>query len=131
MSYSDRIDNIIKNNKLYHFENEINDTNDESRKKIMTKIINDLTNISSEFKSAKDKMADHLILLKNSCYQRKWQFLTVEQRLFKFDEYVKKNNIIDNEYIDKVKSDIEAKKLLTKNVKYDNVNAKIDEIILK
>lgn len=131
VSYFDKIDSIVKSNKLFHYENELNNTDDKSRKMILTNIIDELKS-HKEFKQiAKDKITEHLNILKNSQFQKKWQFLTVEQRLIKFNEYVKTKSISDIYFIEKTKEDIKNKKLATKNVKYDNVNAQIDDIVTK
>lgn len=64
--YHQQIDNIIKENKLYRFNQELADTDstDESRKQLINEIILSLTSFKNTQQINEEKLQEHIKILK-------------------------------------------------------------------
>jgi len=134
INYS-HIDRTVKANKLYRFTNELNEQINENEPEQDGDRIADLTVIINELNLQKDKkqisdekMQAHFEILKNSQYQKRWQSLSTAQRLNRLEEFIERNQIEDDVYINKLKRGVNESILRTKDVKYSMIKGCIEEI---
>lgn len=131
-----QIDKTVKSNKVYRFTSELSsyENNDNNSPQDLERIEN-LNTIIEVLNSQKDKkqisdekMQAHFEILKNSQYQKKWQFLTLTQRLNRLQEFIERTEITDTEHIEKLKRGVNQNILRTKDIKYNLVKGCIEEI---
>jgi hypothetical protein len=127
-NYYYQIDRVVKANKLYRFESEVNETKDEARKQILNKLIKELQDHKDSKQIKDDKMKAHLNLLKISQYQKKWQFLNVDQRLNRLDEFFERKGFIDETLKQQLRNSIKNGEIPTKCIKYDKIKYQIESI---
>jgi hypothetical protein len=136
-----QIDKIVRANKIYRFEAELNDANntisDERRKMLETLILQELSYKDSKQLQG-EMLQGHLKVLKDSQYQKKWQFLNQDQRINRLDEFIVRNKFT-NQIIDQVSGKPVAtrlKKYLNeqlfkpKHIVYNGVKSIIEEITI-
>jgi len=130
--YHQQIDNIIKENKLYRFNQELADTDstDESRKQLINEIILSLTSFKNTQQINEEKLQEHIKILKEEQYKKKWQFLNTDQRINRLNEYYARNCIKDNVIIKKLSELLMSGGLTSKQIKYDHLRSIITEITL-
>jgi hypothetical protein len=127
-NYHYEIDRIIKANKLHRFESEIKESTDETRTTILNNLLKQYQDHRDNKQIKEDTLQSHFNMLKMSQFQKKWQFLNPEQRLDRFDEFVKRENIIDMNLIDPIRGSIENGTLQTKHVTYNVLKCYIEKI---
>jgi hypothetical protein len=130
--YHQQIDNIIKENKLYRFNQELADTDytDESRKQLINEIILSLTSFKNTQQINEEKLQEHIKILKEEQYKKKWQFLNTDQRTNRLNEYYARNSIKDTVIIKKLSELLMSGGLTSKQIKYDHLRSIITEITL-
>jgi hypothetical protein len=127
-NYHHHIDRIVKANKVYRFEAELEETEDDERSETLKKLI-ELHNAHKDEKQIKDdKMKAHLKVLKDSQYQKKWQFLNPEQRLNRMNEFIERKEINDDKIIKPLTEAVMTGTLKTKDVEYDKIKCQIDHL---
>ena len=145
-NYHHQIDRIIKANKIYRFEAELDDINNNPdnnpdnqknsdsntelnpRIALLNKLIIQYNSFKDDKQINEDKLKAHLKVLKDSQYQKKWQILTHEQRLNRFDEFIERKEITDIKIINSLKEAIKLNQLKTKDVLYDKLKCHIEKI---
>ena len=120
-----RVNNIIKANKLFHIEQELLDCVDTERKTQLQYVLEQINNIKDKKELVTEKCNAHFELLKNSQYFKKWHTLNTTQQMNRFDEFIERSKITDNQYIEKIKQIINVKQLKTANLVYDSTTGKI------
>ena len=118
-NYFNQIDRIVKTNKLYRFKAEIEDTDDEERKIILNNLVIMYNAHKDEKQIKDDTMKAYFKVLKFSQYQKKWQLLTLEQKMNRMEEYIKRNVFDDNKTIKFLNNALTTGVLKTKDIKYD------------
>lgn len=136
-NYHHQIDRLIKANKIYRFKNELTelseDLSDElinDRKKTLSRLIKLYEDYKDEKQIKEDIMKAHLKVLNDSQYQKKWQFLNIEQKLNRYNEYMERFEIKDDNIINSLKAMIQNNSVKSKDIKYDNIKGCIDNITI-
>lgn len=129
-NYHYEIERMVKANKLHRFESEIKESTDETRTAILNNLLKQYQDHRDNKQIKEDSLQSHLRMLKMSQYQKKWQFLNPEQRLDRFDEFVKRENIIDENLIGQIRESIENGSLQTKHVTYNVLKCHIEKILI-
>lgn len=124
------IDHLVRSNLLYRSIAEEIETGDPERKKMLQKIIDQTSSYKNQKQIKTEKLQAHFDVLKMSQYQKKWQFLSIQQRLNRLESYVTKNHIDDSEKL-RLMEMIESGELKTKNVVYDMIKCTIESIDLQ
>jgi ribosomal protein L22 len=135
--YHNRIDEIVKENKLYRFQTELDniatDTlqpiSIQSRIKQLDLLIQREKLIKNHHQIEGEKLQNHIKTLSDSRYKTKWHLLNEYQKLDRVDEFAKRKNVNDMLVAD-LKKCIQSTTLKTKDVKYDNVRGVIDDIVI-
>lgn len=129
--YIQRIDELIKSNKVYRFNQELLDTKDENRIKHIKHILNQQEEYVNPVKLSENKIKDHIDVLRNSQYNKRWQDLKDSQKINRIDKYIKDNNInLEQKDIDRLKDYINKKTLKTSNIDYNRYNGTILNITI-
>lgn len=131
--YSESLDEIVKANKIYRIDAELSDTlNDSSieRKDLLRQLLTHIQSIKSSRQINEEKIQQHINILKHSQYQKKWQFLTSEQKYNRLQEFINRKNITDCNIMLKLKECIDKSIIKTKHIKYNIINALIDDILI-
>ena len=127
--YTQKIDEVIKSNKVYRFNKELLDTKDVYRIKQINHILQEIQEYVSHTEIQEIKMKKHINVLRESCYNKRWQDLKEEQKLNRLDKYITDNNIIlEQKDIIRLKEYLTEKKLLPKHIKYDRYKGLIKDI---
>ena len=127
--YTQKIDELIKSNKVYRFNNEILDTKDEHRIKQIKHILQEEHVYESHTEIQENKMKKHIDVLRESGYNKRWQDLKEPQKLNRLEKYIKDNNItLEYEDIERLKEYLTKKTLLTKHIKYDRYKGFIKDL---
>ena len=129
------IDQVIKSNLIYRFQNELNaveqsDEIDIERHQILKKIIDTLGQQKNKHDVKQEKLNTHVAILKEKPFQKKWHFLSDLQKLDRLNLYLESIQMDDNKkkrYIDYYKKN----GIASKEVRYNNLTAKIEELIIK
>lgn len=129
-NYHHQIDRIVKANKVYRFEAELEETTDDERTETLKKLVVLYNAYKDEKQIKEDKLKAHLKVLKDSQYQKKWQFLTQEQRLNRLDEFIERSEIKDEKVIKLLRDSIKTGALKTKVVEYDKLKCQIEELTI-
>jgi hypothetical protein len=129
-----QIDRIVKINKLYRFETELAELlaigakNSIERVDQLKKIVIILHNQKDKKQLSDEKMQAHFELINNSQYQKRWQFLNMNQRLNRLQEFIKRTDITDVDYIVGLTKGVTDGNLKTKDIKYNVVRGVIEDI---
>ena len=127
--YTQRIDELIKSNKVYRFNNELLDTTDDYRIKQIKHILQEEQEYVSHTEIQENKMKKHINVLRESRYNKRWQDLKDPLKINRIDKYIKDNKItLAQKDIDRLKDYLTKKLLLTKYVKYDRYKGIIKDI---
>lgn len=131
--YYQEIDDLIKANKMYRFESELkkleeSKDNNKERIDMLNKIIEQEKSIKSQKQIKEDNFNHHIQILKNSQYQKKWQYLNDGQKLNRLDEFITRNNITDEKIISKLKKRVNSTSFKTKHISYNQLKGIIDDI---
>lgn len=127
MSDFSDIDNIIKDNKLYRFKSEYDDTEDEDRKKYLEIVVQHLQTIKTKKDITDDLVNSHLSVLKHLKYQKKWKCMNKELKYDRLAEFCTRNNYKEK-ILKRLIKGIDNKTLKNKDVKYDIAKGQITEI---
>lgn len=125
--YHQQIDNSIKENKLYRLNEELMETTDNHRIKLLNEIIHSLSSFKNTHQINEEKLQEHRRILKEEQYKKKWQFLNKDQRLNRLDEFITRNNITD-EIKKQLLELFEKGTIMSKHIKYDHTKSIITEI---
>lgn len=129
--YTQKVDELIKSNISYRFENELNDTKDDDRIKQINKILQKQNDYISPEKMMENKMQKHIDVLRKVQYNKRWQDLNNIQKINRVDKYITDNNIkLDDKDILRLKRYIEEKKIYTRDIKYDKCKGIILDITI-
>lgn len=126
--YSQQIDDIIKSNKVFRFVAELEETTDKSRCKQIKKLLHQEQSIKNPQKLKEEKMNHHLKILRFSQYQKRWQYLNLEQKLNRVDEFIERNAITDEELTKRLIQYVNDGFIKTKNITYDIAKGHITDI---
>ena len=127
--YTQKIDELIKSNKVYRFNNELLDTTDDYRIKQIKHILQEEQEYVSHTEIQENKMKKHINVLRESRYNKRWQDLKEPLKINRIDKYIKDNKIsLEQKDIDRLKDYLTKKLLLTKYVKYDRYKGFIKDI---
>ena len=127
--YHSQIDRIIKANKIYRFNAELEEEElDSARIENLTSLIQKYEAHKDQKQIKEDTMKAHLDVLKNSQYQKGWQYLKVEQRMNRLEEYINRKEIKDNTIIKLLNDAVTNNTLKTKHVSYDKIKCLINDI---
>lgn len=127
--YYNKINNIIKKNKLHRFWSEIMECTDTERLTQLKKIYEQINNQRDQNEINEDKKNAHFEILKNSQYQKKWYLLNVTQKLNRFEDYISRNKITDVAYIDKMKTYINDNTIKQSDITYSTEIGQIQTFI--
>lgn len=127
--YHQQIDNTIKENKLYRFNEELVETIDNQRIKMLNEIIQLLSSFKNTQQINEEKLHEHLRILKEEQYKKKWQFLNKDQRINRLEDFIAKNNF--NDSISKKLIELfENGTIVSKHIKYDHAKSIITDVSL-
>ena len=130
-NYMNKIDDMIKSNKLYRFNNELTDTKDDIRIKQIKNIIQQYEENINLIKTNDTKIKEHIDVLRNSQYNKRWQDLKEEQKINRIEKYINDNNInLEQKDIDRLKEYSINKILKSNNVIYNRYNGFITDITI-
>lgn len=135
------IDQVIKNNMIYRFENELEQISglvdpekcesdceaNIERKKNLEQIITTLFYQKNSHNIKQEKLQTHVAILREKPFQKKWHYLDTVQKLDRLNAYMVTNNISDDlkkKYLEY----FEKKGIASKEVLYDPVLARITEL---
>ena len=127
-NYHHQIDRIVKANKVYRFEAELEETQDKTRIETLTKLIELHNAYKDEHQIKTDKLQAHLKVLKESQYQKKWQFLNQEQRLNRLNEFIERKELKNAKIIKLLIEAVTQGTLKTKVVEYDKIKCQIQQL---
>jgi len=136
-SFTNDFDKVIKNNILYRFNNEYNNSFDDERKTILTKVLKNLQKEKdSEIDTKKinqNKLNDFLDKITNNKLKQTWSRLNYDQKLSKIEEFINnyeyKSSTNKKSVIKHFKILLDKNKLSSsKEVSYDKENCKITAI---
>lgn len=127
-NYHHQIDRIVKANKIYRFESELEECEDTERIKTLTQLVNQYNAHKDEKQIKEDKLKAHLQLLKDSQYQKKWQFLNQKQKLNRIDEFIERRGVTDEKIIKLIREAVTTGALKTKDVDYDVIKSQIQDL---
>lgn len=129
--YSQQIDDIVKINKIFCLESELSDQDTtEERKKELSEIIKHEKSIKNSKEEKKELMNEHLKVLKESQYKKKWQFLNETQKQDRLSDYIKRKNITDKSIIKHLNDYIKDPTTKSKTIIYDNIKGEITDITI-
>lgn len=129
--YTQKIDELIKSNKVYRFNNELLDVIDPYRIKQINHILQEENNYVSHTEKQENKIKNHINVLRSSQYNKRWQDLKDTQKINRIDKYIKENKIgIEQKDIDRLKDYLSKKILLTKYIKYNRYKGLITDITI-
>lgn len=126
-SVDNQIDEIVKDNKLFRFASELQDTTDSERKKHLNIIIQLLQGKHPD--DAHKKLQELYTYIDKQIYKQTWTKLTKDQKIIKIKEFVK-DTINDSEERESIENEliqlINKGKLKTiRDVTYDSEQSKI------
>lgn len=129
-SITNEINDIIKNNIIYRFENELVDTVDNNKKNIINNILSILQNKTDKIeKNTKTKLDNIFLDLDKKIYSQPWNKIQQNYKENKLIEYIDENyNDNPNKLLIKefLLNLLETGKLKTiKDIEYDQKEAKI------
>lgn len=130
----EEIDSIIKENKLFRYRSELEDVSkvnssiNRKRVKLLKKIIKKEESIKTDREEREDKLKKHFDIINEQQYIKKWQYLNTEQKLDRFDKFIKKVEIEDD-IIDELIEKISDNSLKSKNITYDKNKCMILNIL--
>jgi len=133
-AFHHQIDSLIKTNKLHRLESELLDLKSNNNKEKLERIeilqnIIDKINARKDTQQIKEELIkNHIRLLKDSQYQKKWQFLNVTQKNDRIDELSQRLNITDPIIASRLKKYIASGLLKTRNITYNVPKGIIDSI---
>jgi hypothetical protein len=133
-SIDNQIDEIIKDNKLFRFASELQDTTDDERKKQLKIIIQLLQ--GKEPDDAHKKLHEMYKDIDKQIYEQRWTKLTKAQKIVKIKEFLK-SNISDSEERKNIETELiqlvnNGRLRTIRDVTYDSKQSKIITIsILK
>lgn len=125
--YYNHVDGIIKANKLHRFESELNDCEDDERRIVLNQIINTIKSHKDQKQIKDEKIQAHFETLENSQYQKKWQYLSLDLKLNRLEEFMTRTNVTEENKI-KLRKSITDNVLKTKDIQYNLNKGCIDEI---
>ena len=132
--YHQQIDNLIKSNKLFRFDAELkdldNNENNRDRIDLLNQIITHEQSIKNPQQLQEETFKHHIQILKESQYQKRWQFLNEEQRLNRLDDYITRTYITNEKIISELKKRIKDTSLKSKHVLYNQLKGIIDDITI-
>jgi len=134
------IDQVIKNNMMYRFENELEELIKltdperqelhEERKKNLEQIISTLFNKKNSHNIKQEKMQTHVAILREKPFQKKWHYLNDSQKIDRLNIYFVANNFSDD--LKKKYFEYYLKNgIASKEVSYDHLLARITELNIK
>ncbi len=119
------IDELIFDNKLHRFQQQKERTTDETKDKLDT-IINLMLSQKQQKQTKQDKFEQHVLILKDVRYKKKWNLLKIDDKTDKIIEFCKTHNIQPQDEMHIIEYQ-KTKGLTQKDLTYDNVNGKIIE----
>jgi len=129
-SYSPQIDEIIKENKIYWFTQELQDTQDDTRRLLIQEIIKHIDSARNPQKIKEKAMNDHIQILHDSQYKKRWVSLDKKTKLNRIQEFLDRNQITDETICENLKKYVEDGKLKTAHIVYNIGKGHISEIPL-
>lgn len=136
-SFTNDFDKVIKNNILFRFNNEYNNTFDDERKTILNKVLKNLQKekeIEIDTKQInKNKLNDFLDKITNNKLKQTWSRLNYDQKLTKIEEFINtyeyKTSINKKNVLKYFKNLLDKNKLSSsKEVSYNKEDCKISAI---
>lgn len=133
-AFHNQFDILIKTNKLYRLETELLDlkrnNNEEKieRIELLQKLIDQINARKDSQQIKEELIKNHLQVLKNSQYQKKWHTLNNLQKDDRIDEFVQRLNITDAIIATRLKKYVALGLLKTKNVTYNMPKGIIESI---
>jgi hypothetical protein len=131
-AFHHQFDSLIKANKLYRLETELLDLKSNNNEKKIERIellqdLIDQINARKDTQQIKEELIkNHIQLLKDSQYQKKWQFLNNIQKDDRIGEYIQRLNITDAIICSRLKKYVGSGVLKTKNITYNVPKGIID-----
>lgn len=131
------IDQVIKNNMIYRFENELEQISGSDdhlkgesnieRKTDLEQIITTLFYKKNSHTIRQEKLQTHVAILREKPFQKKWHYLDTVQKLDRVNAYMTTTNISD-ELKKKYLEYFEKQGIVSKEVVYDPILARITEL---
>lgn len=125
-----QIDTIIKSNKMYRFEAELNDTENEERKELLKRLVDESNAQKNKKQISEETIKKHIQMLKDSQYQKKWQFLNAIQKESRINEYLTSIGLIDENIKQRLLRYLKMGVLKTKHIEYDVMKGSIENITI-
>ena len=126
------IEKMIRDNHVYRFTTELENTYDSERKILIEKILNKLKGEKNK-EPINNKLNDYFDKITNNCYKKQWSKLQDFHKKEKIIEYIQNQQISEKEK-NKLKKTLifklENSDLPTKYVDYDSKECKINLIKL-
>lgn len=131
-NYYPEIDQIIKSNKIYRFEAELEDSNniEIARSNTLKNLIEHEKSIKNPQQIQEEKMQEHLKVLMESQYKTKWNLLNITQKLTKLDEFITHIKLTDENIITTLRQYTKDGIFKMTNIKYNVIKGKIEDIDL-
>jgi hypothetical protein len=119
-----KIDEIIRTNKIHHFALELQYTTDKNRKIEIKEILNSLEGSSSKTStnSARDKLNKIYETIDSNALKKKWHILKENQKKDRLNEFIKRTEYKYGEQLLKL---FGTKKFDNKKITYDNKKGEI------
>jgi len=136
-TFTNDFDKVIKNNLIYRFTNEFNNTFDDDRKQILIKVLKNINKekeIEIDTKQLnKNKLNDFLDKITNNKFKQTWSRLNYDQKFMKIEEFINnyeyKSSVNKKNIIKHFKYLLDKNKLSSsKEVSYDKETCKITAI---
>ncbi len=125
---SNELYEIIRANKLYRFQQQReHDTNDKDKQEL-DKIVDFLSKQKNKETIKKEKFDDHVAILREARYKKKWHILKMDDKINRIEEYCKSNDIEE----DKMNILIQNQKnkgFCSKDIIDDHIGGKIVRIV--
>ncbi len=124
-----QIDDLIKANKIYRFEAELECTTKE-RAHIIKRILDKIRSVKNPETVKTESVNNYMKILKESQYKKKWHTLNMLQKTDRLNLYTSELGITDAKLKTKLISYVDNGDIKTKDIKYDTSSGKITEITL-
>ena len=129
-NYHHQIDRVVRSNIMFRFEAELEESTDDTRLETLIKLVQKYNSHKDTKQIKEDELKAHLKLLKDSQYQKKWQYMSQEQRQNRLDEFFVRKEIKDEKIISLLREAVKTGTLITKYVNYDKIKYQIEGLTI-
>jgi hemerythrin len=119
-----KIDELIRANRIHRFKDEIDyleklgDPEQSERKKVLNYIITSIESIKNAQTIKQEKVSDHITILRETLYKKKWHLLNSEQKINRINLFAKTHKLTDD-VLNKLITYLNETGLKNKDLEYD------------